>query len=517
MSAQVEQWRVSTIEGIFETDLDTLKQWIVEGCVLPTDKVSKGKLSWIEAGRAPMLRAAFNGEVTVAAPPPTITTALPTITINAPPVGTVVIAPPSVPANAIGHSGQPVEEVQNDWATPSFGEEQSAGQSFAARRLANACHNHPDISPEYICRICATPFCAECPRFVGATKIPVCPLCGDMCKPYAEVRQRVEQLDFQSSGYGFADFARSLRYPLQHKMALAFGALVYGFLQLAGLRGKVIAFVIMFGCISHVISQVAWGKLNRSFLPDFSSFSLWDDLAVPVGLGIGITIVTWGPMIAILLTLILGVINGGPKISPLAPPPEATALQPATVTPEDLATLTDPNADPKKLEEANAKLNHLRPGSQINEGAERSKKELNDPTADLKVLLGYFHSTIVLAILLLLSMGWGIFYYPMALSVAGYTEHFGSVVNPLVGLDTIRRMGGTYFKAFGMVLLIQIVGFVISVVVATITAPFALPFFGNLPANFIDGALTFYFNLVIACVLGLALHKCADRIGIDAK
>ena len=41
MSAQAEQWRVSTIEGIFETDLETLKQWIVEGCDLPTDKVSK--------------------------------------------------------------------------------------------------------------------------------------------------------------------------------------------------------------------------------------------------------------------------------------------------------------------------------------------------------------------------------------------------------------------------------------------------------------------------------------------
>src|SRR6266550_162071 len=63
MSAQVEIWRVSTVEGEFETDLDTLRQWIVEGCVLPTDKVSKGTLNWIEAGRAPMLRSAFNGEV----------------------------------------------------------------------------------------------------------------------------------------------------------------------------------------------------------------------------------------------------------------------------------------------------------------------------------------------------------------------------------------------------------------------------------------------------------------------
>src|SRR5689334_23467687 len=60
MSAQPEVWRVSTIEGVFETDFETLKQWIVEGCVLPTDKVSKGNLSWIEAGRVPKLKAAFD-------------------------------------------------------------------------------------------------------------------------------------------------------------------------------------------------------------------------------------------------------------------------------------------------------------------------------------------------------------------------------------------------------------------------------------------------------------------------
>src|ERR687894_481072 len=62
MSAQTEVWRVSTVEGIFETDLETLKQWIVEDCVQPTDKVSKGNLSWIEAGRVPQLKGAFDGE-----------------------------------------------------------------------------------------------------------------------------------------------------------------------------------------------------------------------------------------------------------------------------------------------------------------------------------------------------------------------------------------------------------------------------------------------------------------------
>jgi len=73
-------------------------------------------------------------------------------------------------------------------------------------------------------------------------------------------------------GLGFSDFVRALRYPLQHKIALLCGAAIYGFLLLGGLKGQVIAFVIMFGCISQVISQVAWGRLNRSFMPDLARF-----------------------------------------------------------------------------------------------------------------------------------------------------------------------------------------------------------------------------------------------------
>ena len=37
---------------------------------------------------------------------------------------------------------------------------------------------------------------------------------------------------------------------------------------------------------------------------------------------------------------------------------------------------------------------------------------------------------------------------------------------------------------------------------------------GNLVGNFISATFGFYFNLVIACVLGLSLFKCADRLGI---
>ncbi len=492
MSAQPEIWRVSTYEGVFETDFQTLQQWIVEGCVLPTDKVSKGKLNWIEAGRVPKLRGAFNGEIDV--PPPAAESAETSSATN-----TWQIPPP------LG-STESFEPVESE--PPA-----SNGQTFREGPPPNVCHNHPDAPAKYLCRMCAVALCEHCPRYIGSSKIPVCPLCGDLCRSYEDVTSKTARAEFQGSGFGMDDFLRAIKYPFQHKTALLGGALLYGLLLLAGFRGSLVAWMIMFGCISHVISQVAWGRLNRSFMPDFSAFSLWDDLIVPIFLGVGITIVSWGPVVVLLFALLFGAIHtGAASVNPMGQIEQTHEQE--RLSHEDLSVLMDPNADPKKLEEANRRMNELRPGSQIAEEAERSKSAHNDPTGIFGQLMPLLGAGILLILLLLLGIAWGIFYYPMALTVAGYTQSFMSVVNPLVGLDTIRRMRSTYFKAFGMVLLVQFAAFIVGGVVAFLLAPLTLPFVGNLVANFINGSITFYFNLVIACVLGLSLYKCADRLGI---
>src|ERR1043165_1784994 len=120
MSAQPEVWRVSTVEGIFETDLDTLKQWIVEGCVLPTDKVSKGNLSWIEAGLSPKLKGAFDPSATSRLKP--ASTSFEDFVNSNPAYQT------SIPATT------------------------SATVHDAPR--ASVCQNHPDTNPDYVCRAC---------------------------------------------------------------------------------------------------------------------------------------------------------------------------------------------------------------------------------------------------------------------------------------------------------------------------------------------------------------------------
>lgn len=501
MSAQPEVWRVSTPEGIFETDLETLKQWIVEGCVLPTDRVSKGNLSWIEAGRVPKLKGAFDGDMRPAPKPATpsfesffaSTKTSSNSTFSSSQLSSTTPAPTRVePVEAVAPV-EPFEPV----ATP-------------AAPATNVCQNHPEATPEYVCRMCGAVFCKACPKMVGG-KVAVCPLCGDLCREYRAVTEKAARIEIQSSGFGMEDFVRAIRYPLQHKVALLSGALIYGFLLLIGFRGSVLAWVILFGCMSHVISQVAWGRLHRSFMPDFSAFSLWDDLVLPIFLGFGIMIVSWGPLIVLVFALIFGVLSGGGA--------DAASFgggdHVAESTAPDFDVLTDPEADPAKLAEENKKLEALRPGAQVAQEAEEARADASDPLGAFRDFLPYLGAGSAMVILFLLFFVWGFFYHPMAFAVAGYTQSVGSVLNPLVGLDTIRRMRGTYFKAFAMVILVQIIGLVVGAIISMVTAPLALPFMGNVAGNFINATFTFYFNLVIACILGLALFKCADRLGIN--
>src|SRR6185436_2730631 len=143
MSAQVELWRVSTVEGVFETDLETLKQWIVEGCVLPTDKVSKGSLNWIEAGRVPKLKGAFNGEPVVSA------------------------ATEPSPAVPVSQTAERFDRAQSFGPSPE--DSSPTVQAIHAGAPANVCHNHPETPTIFLCRMCNASLCGDCPKYVGVS------------------------------------------------------------------------------------------------------------------------------------------------------------------------------------------------------------------------------------------------------------------------------------------------------------------------------------------------------------
>src|SRR5215213_6776256 len=302
MKAETEIWQVSTPDGVFQADLPTLKQWVAEGVVLPTDRVRKGSLNWIDAGRAPMLRRVFSGEEQVEVAPP-------------PPAHDAAQAGPQVQSD-LGLAGDEAAPDGLAPAPPPAGAAHEAGAPRAepptagAHALAYACHFHPAEAATLVCRMCSETFCRPCANRVGTSSVLLCALCGGFCDPLDKLTAKLALYERQGEGFGLADFRQALAYPFRHLASLLGGALLYGFLLLAGLRGQLLATALVFGCISLVVRRVGYGNLQRDFLPDFSEFSFWDDVVVPCALGIGVTVVTLGPTLLLLLALLFGWLNG---------------------------------------------------------------------------------------------------------------------------------------------------------------------------------------------------------------
>src|SRR5947208_5346653 len=143
MSAQNEIWQVVVNGEVYQTDTSTIKQWVAEGRILPTDKVKKGNFSWIEANRVPMLRRVFAGEET--SEPDLQSPQMPPAEQNY--------------SEQQGYAGQQGYSAQQNYSEPvsydmggaAFQPVYNPGMSSspAMSTMASVCYYHPELLPDY--------------------------------------------------------------------------------------------------------------------------------------------------------------------------------------------------------------------------------------------------------------------------------------------------------------------------------------------------------------------------------
>jgi hypothetical protein len=115
-----------------------------------------------------------------------------------------------------------------------------------------------------------------------------------------------------------------------------------------------------------------------------------------------------------------------------------------------------------------------------------------------------------------LALCWAIIYYPVALSIAGITNSFTAVINPLLGITTIKQLGKVYWQCFGYYLLlmgpiiwINIYILAYDEIISSSVILFALAAVSGVPL--------FCINMLVAALLGRVLFKCADCLGLAIK
>ncbi|MBK6751352.1 MAG: hypothetical protein IPG67_15485 [Acidobacteria bacterium] len=152
-----ETWQVEANGMVCDTNFAEMTSWIDNGMLGRTDKVRKGNLRWIEAGKVPSLISVFNAKD------------------HGQPVAPVITATLLAPSQLAGNSTQNPINVESEISVPA--QNHSTG--------ADVCAMHSDVPAAFVCDTCANRFCKVCPNSYGGT-VKICPFCGAMCKPVAQ-------------------------------------------------------------------------------------------------------------------------------------------------------------------------------------------------------------------------------------------------------------------------------------------------------------------------------------------
>lgn len=550
-----EIWQIEVGGQIYEASFVEITEWIAEGALQPEDKVRKGNLRWIEACRIPTLTTFFNAKQKGLPPPVVVTTAPAAISPeNAPPATSVSNNTPSTVI-------QPMARVT-----------QSFVNSAATAHRADVCLNHPDVPSVYLCKDCGKAFCKRCPNAYGGS-VRICPLCGGMCGALDEAKKSKEAAGRHGlaldKGFGFSDFSVALGYPFGFGTSLVVDGLMFMFFSLgqsasalggifmivAAIFCFMLANMLTFGILANTIDNFSQGKFGLDFMPGFEDFSIWDDVLHPFFLSIGAYISSFGVFLVVLVAGLYFVISAmtaqmnaqqqqlenlpgtpyysardtiqqseqvkdivgnikeenGERLKSLQPHEEAARNASAAI-PGNTETVVPPSAAQDTeimVQQADELINRTRKAqleSTFGKTPETQREEFD------QMVKGFLTLAAPLVILAAISLIWGLFYFPAACAVAGHTRSFFATINPLVGLDTIRRLGLDYAKILFMGFLLLTAAVAIGALLNTIFFPFEMPGVGNLPAKAIGSLFGFYLWIVFSCVLGFALYKASDRL-----
>ena len=540
-----EIWQVEVGGQVYEAPFDELPEWIGEGSLHPDDKVRKGNLRWIEAKRVPALVPFFNAR-TNGEPMPVVVSKTDLASVTPTVQQIFEVSEPSI----TGGSSDPVRGLADD----------SVVQPTPASELnPDVCAIHPTLGSAYICKDCERAFCKPCPKSYGGT-VKICPLCGALCNPVGQVRNEQRQgalrSDALTAGFGSTDFFNAIAFPFRFKPSLIFGALMYMFFSIgqsasalggilmaaAALISFMLANMLWFGVLANTVDNFSQGKLEENFMPSFDDFSLLNDVVHPFFLYVAAVLTSFGPFI---LTAIIGIylvtstvasqMNTFQSEMERLPGTQYYAgrepVQQSKQVREVIGDVSDEHEEliDDHIQAASGNSNssvvidrETKEQEELWQMAQESRKaglesafgktkETRDRESS-EMITNLLNLAAPIVVIGAITFLWGLFLFPAACVVAGYTRSFVATINPIVALDTIKRLGGSYVKILFMGLTLIIAVAIVSGLFEMILAPFDLPGFGNLPAKAFGSLFTFYVSVVFSCILGYALFKNSDKL-----
>lgn len=536
-----ETWQVEVGGAVYEAQFAELPDWISEGSLQPDDKVRRGNLRWIEARKVPQLVPFFNAKAK-GEPLPVVVTET---THSAEPVDqkvyqTTVNATPEPPPVVLP-------------ATTTF-----KAKTPSANDNSH-CINHADVPAKYVCSACETGFCKACPKSYGGS-VRTCPLCGELCREagaMAAAGISASSAGLDGDSFGFGDLGYSFGHPFKFGTSLVLGGILYTFLSVAqsgagigsifmvaaALIAVMATNAITFGILANTVDQFSKGAVDANFMPEFEDFSIWEDVVHPFFLSLAAYISSFGPFI---LAAIIGVYLIFSAVSSKVESINADLERIPGTHYYSQRDVAEQSTDVKRVLTEIAEGKDEQIGSVIQPGGEptpvfdedaREQEELwamaqehrkvqlesvvgpSPETRDAQFqefLTGFLQLAAPLVVVLMLTFLWGLFLYPAACAVAGYTRSFMATINPATALNTIRHLGVDYVKLLLFGLMLSILSGIVIAIPTMLLTPFDMPGVGNLPAKAVGAFIGFYFWAVYCCLIGLMLFRNRDKLALPS-
>jgi hypothetical protein len=323
------------------------------------------------------------------------------------------------------------------------------------------CINHHTEPSSVICPRCTVGYCVACENKVQEAL--VCPVCEAFCVPARQYEEQ-QELVRQRQRSMMEELQTIGTYPLTDPMAYAMLAVFSGVFAFAArfgfamwVLGTVLSMGALYAYCFYALNRVSNGNL-KGFMPDLGD--IWS-FVEPCKLGIAALVVSSGPLMLITTWSGIGVAR---------------------------SFLTEGPRPAVEMSVAHA------------EGEAQAEVE---PETAGPVLSG---GMLLLATLLIIpAILWKIAYTPVALTVAAISRSVLATLNPVIALDTVKRMGIVYWQAMLISTVLTFGKWVVDFLLSFI------PFVGGIAASFVDA----YVYLAIGCTLGLAVFKKAPELGLD--
>lgn len=299
MSQAKNLWEVQINNQIHKADEDTIKYWVIEGRLKPTDKIRREGEDWIEVTK--LIKLQPSNVNTSNDGKPTL------VELENAQILTVVATgakgdsketfkikeniQENIQENAqedIQENVENVENIENGVSRkvtilePIFYRKENWDKYLKA-----TCQYHPELQPEVLCPECGAIFCKHCAQasVVGGSfnKASECPLCGALCRYYSDVKEKLLALTEQKSEFGWMDFKIALQFPLGLDLApIVIFTILSGFTAFA--FPAFITISVLATTVTNAIKDASVGEKDARQL-DYTSFLAGFGQPLMVGLG----------------------------------------------------------------------------------------------------------------------------------------------------------------------------------------------------------------------------------------